>query len=250
MKVSIITVTFNSEEFILNSINSVKNQDYKNLQHIIIDGNSTDKTKEILENYSDFVTWISENDNGIYDAINKGIRLATGDIVGVLNSDDFFTDNHVISRIVTLFEENKNLDSVYSNVQFVAREDVNKVIRSYSSKFFKTWMFKFGFQPAHPTFYAKKDLFERIGYYRTDLEIAGDFELLLRFLKKNNINCRYINDVWVKMRIGGISTSGIDSILKLNNEIVKAHLVNELYTNKILVYSKYLIKWWGFIFKK
>lgn len=246
MKISVITVTFNSENFLDDCIQSIAKQTYKNIEHIIVDGNSNDNTLNIIKKKSN-LKWISEPDNGIYDAINKGIGLATGDIIGILNSDDFFNDNNVISRIVDSFNKDREIQAVYADVKFVNRENTNKILRHYSSKFFKSWMFKFGFQPAHPTFYAKKELFDSYGKYRTDLRIAGDFELLLRFILKNQIKYKYINDVWVKMRVGGASTSGLSSVLKLNSEIIKAHCFNNLYTNKFLVYSKYLFKWWGFI---
>lgn len=248
MKVSIITVTFNSQEFLEKCIDSVKNQIYQDIEHIIIDGISTDNTLNIIKKNSN-IKWISEDDYGIYDAINKGIKMATGDVVGILNSDDFLADGNVIQRIVSAFNTQK-VDSLFANVIFVDRYDTSKKVRFYSSKHFKPWMFKFGFQPAHPTFYAKRELFEKCGYYRIDLRIAGDFELLLRFLFKKNVTYRYINEVWVKMRVGGVSTSGISSVKKLNAEILKAHKLNDLYTNILFVYSKYLIKWWGFLFRK
>lgn len=248
IKVSIITVVYNNEKTIGYSLISVLNQVFKNIEHIVIDGGSSDNTLKEIQKYEKYIsTIVSEPDQGIYDAINKGIKLSKGDIIGVLNSDDFFADDFVIDRIVKEFQSDKELEAVYADVQFVERNSINKVVRNYSSRFFKTWMFRFGFQPAHPTFYARKALFEKSGYYRTDLKIAGDFELLLRFMKKNKIRFKYINDIWVNMRIGGVSTSGLASILKLNNEILEAHKINELYTNKIFVYSKYLIKWWGFI---
>jgi glycosyltransferase involved in cell wall biosynthesis len=251
MKISIITICYNSEFYIRDCIHSVLSQSYSDIEYILIDGSSKDNTLKIINEYKDKIDiFLSESDSGIYEAINKGISLSSGEIIGVLNSDDFFADNHVISRMVTSFQENKELDAIYADVQFVERNSINKVVRNYSSRFFKTWMFRFGFQPAHPTFYAKRELFGNYGYYRTDLKIAGDFELLLRFMKKNQIRFKYINDIWVKMRIGGVSTSGLASILKLNNEILEAHKINHLYTNKIFVYSKYLIKWWGFIKRK
>lgn len=248
MKVSIITISYNSGLFIEDCIKSVLSQTYPNLEYIIVDGASTDSTLQIVRSFENGVhTVISEPDSGIYDAINKGLKLATGDIVGVLNSDDVFTDANVVERIVKEFVD---IDIVFSDVQFVKQNDLNEVVRHYSSKFFKPWMFKYGFQPAHPTFYAKRELFEKFGNYRTDLKIAGDFELLLRFLKKSKVPYKYVKDIWVKMRVGGVSTSGLSSVIKLNNEIVKAHEVNSLSTNRMFVYSKYLIKWWGFIKKK
>ncbi len=247
MRVSIITVTYNSELFLKSCIDSVKNQTYKPIEHIIIDGSSKDNTLKIIKGY-DHLKYLSEDDNGIYDAINKGIQLSSGDIIGILNSDDTLADNKVVGRIVKEFE-NSEVAAVFSDVQFVKRNDISIPVRFYSSKFFKSWMFKFGFQPAHPTFYVKRELFKKFGDYRTDLKIAGDFELLLRFILKNQIRYNYVKDLWVKMRVGGVSTSGIKSVLQLNEEIIRAHKINGLYTNKFFVYSKYLIKWWGFLKK-
>lgn len=248
MKVSIITVTYNSESFLKSCIESVLNQTYKEIEHIIIDGNSNDATLDLIRGYR-HLKWISEEDSGIYDAMNKGIKLATGDIIGILNSDDFFADNDVVKRIMEQFSSSSEIDAVYSNVCFVERYNIDKKIRYYSSRFFKPYMFKFGFQPAHPTFYVKRELFKKYGLYRTDLKIAGDFELLLRFLLKNKVKSQYVNDLWVKMRVGGASTSGLSSVIQLNSEIIKAHDFNNLHTNKLLIYSKYFIKWWGFLRK-
>jgi len=251
MKVSIITVTYNSEIYLNECIESVIKQDYSNIEYILIDGGSSDNTLNIIDRYKDkFFKWSSEPDDGIYDAINKGIKLATGDIIGILNSDDLLTDNNVVTRIVSALNNSPTLDAVYANINFVDSLENKKVIRHYSSKLFRPWMFRFGFQPAHPTFYAKRDLFKKYGFYRKDLKIAGDFELLLRFLSVYNIKCKYVNDTWVNMRLGGVSTSGFESIFKLNNEIIIACKSNNINTNKIMIYSKYLIKWWGFIFKK
>ena len=250
MIVSIITATFNSEKYLRSCIESVIEQDYLDIEYIIVDGKSTDSTLEIIKLYkSKISTWISEPDQGIYDAINKGIMLAKGDIVGILNSDDLFFDKNVVSRIVNAF---KNIDTeiIFADIDFIENYNNKKVIRHYSSKHFKPWMFRFGFQPAHPTFYTYRKNFDQYGYYRTDLKIAGDFELLLRFVYKRGLSYKYINDSWVKMRIGGASTSGIKSIIKLNKEILIACRMNNLYTNIFLIYLKYAIKWWGFVFKK
>ena len=251
MKVTIITVTYNSETYLNQCIDSVISQDYKDIEYILIDGASLDNTINIINQYKDKIyKWVSDSDNGIYDAINKGIRLATGDIIGILNSDDFFADNNVISRVVQTFNGSSALKAVYADVNFVDKFDSERVIRYYSSRRFQPWMFKFGFQPAHPSFYIRKEVFDQYGVYRTDLMIAGDFELLMRFLLRYKIKYNYIEDIWVKMRIGGASTSGLKSVFRVNNEILTACKANHIYTNKIMIYSKYLIKWWGFMFKK
>jgi glycosyltransferase involved in cell wall biosynthesis len=250
MKLSLITVTYNSELFLSHCIDSVLCQSYQDIEYIVVDGNSNDNTMAVIKSYHDKLSkYISEPDKGIYDAINKGIGLATGDIIGILNSDDFFADTDVVTRIVKIFLNEPSVDAIYSDLVFVDRSDSKTIKRHYSSKRFKPWMFKYGIQPAHPSFYARKEVFEQYGCYRIDFKIAGDFELLLRFLLTHSLKYRYVRDVWVKMRVGGISTSGIKSILCLNNEIVEACRVNNVYTNKVMVYSKYLFKWWGFIRK-
>jgi glycosyltransferase involved in cell wall biosynthesis len=246
MKVSIITVSYNSEKFLAQCIKSVIEQDYDNIEYILIDGKSIDNTQEIIRSYSNHIyKWLSEPDEGIYDAINKGIQLASGEIVGILNSDDFFADNNVVSRMVSEFQSS-NSEIIFADVDYVS-EHSNRTIRHYSSKFFRPWMFRFGFMPAHPTFYTYRSNFLKYGFYRTDMRISGDFELLLRFMVLHRLPFAYIKDTWVKMRTGGVSSSGIKSVLKLNAEIVKAFRLNKMYTNYVFVFSKYMFKWWSFI---
>lgn len=250
MKISIITVVYNNE-CIATAIESVLRQNYPWIEYIVVDGGSTDHTLDIISAYRNRIQRVvSEPDLGIYDAINKGINLATGDVLGLLHSDDFLADDGVISRIAEVFRQHPGINSTYADVIFTDRVDLSKVTRYYSSKHFKPWMFKFGFQPAHPTFYAKRELFKQYGLYSTHYKIAGDFELLMRFLYIHKVKALYVRDVWVKMRMGGVSTSGIKSLMKLNGEILQACKSNAVYTNNLMIYSKYMVKWWGFCFKK
>ncbi len=244
MRVSIITVTKNAEHTIVDCLKSVNNQAYTNLEHIIVDGDSSDNTVKIIEDFNKLKDYkiISEKDLGIYDAINKGIALSTGDIIGLLHADDFFYSNSIVQQIVSGFGQ-FNTDILFAKVAYVDRNNIDTVKRIYSSAHFKPWVFRFGFAPAHPTFYAKKELFERYGVYRIDLKIAGDFDLMLRFIYKYKVPFTYINECWVKMRLGGISTSGMGSILKNNKEILQACRDNNFYSNYLLLYSKYFIKW-------
>lgn len=246
LKVSIITVSYNSVKTISDTIKSVLSQLYPNIQYIIIDGSSTDGTIELVKSFGKSISkFVSEPDNGIYDAINKGIRLATGNIVGIINSDDFFYDNNVIERVVESFKENE-IDAVFGDAQFVDPIKTSKIVRYYSSKYFKTGKFKYGFMPAHPSFYVKRELFEKLGYYKVDYKIAADFELLLRFLYINRIKYKYLEIPFLSMRIGGVSNKSILSKYILNKEIYRACKENGIQTNYFLLYFKYFIKMFEF----
>ena len=242
MKISIITTTFNSAATIKDTLESVNTQTYSNIEHIIVDGASTDKTLEIVRKYGKRVaTVISEPDKGIYDAMNKGIEAATGDVVGVLNSDDFFTSNDVISVVVKTFTEN-NIDALYGDVHFVNPDDLNKMVRYYSSKIFKPSLFRLGFMPAHPSFYMKRECYEKHGLYSLDYKIASDYDLLIRFLYKEGIKYKYVQKDFVTMRTGGISTENLNSRITLNREIVRACKKYGINTNMFLLSLKYFYK--------
>ena len=249
-RISIITVAFNSHKTISDTIDSILKQSYSNIEYIIVDGGSTDGTSEIIRSYGSRIsTFISEPDKGLYDAINKGIRLATGDVVGLLNSDDYFYNANVIKDVAKSFEEN-DIDAVFGDVIFVDNKNLSKVTRFYSSKYFRLWKFRFGFMPAHPTFYAKRELFEQIGYYKSDYKIATDFELLVRFLFINHINYKYIQMPFVSMRRRGVSNRSILSNITLNKEILRACKENGIKTNYFNIYSKYFTKIFEFMGKK
>lgn len=248
--VSIITVSYNSENTIQNTIESVLSQTYKNIEYILIDGSSTDSTNDIILSFGDKITkHITEPDQGMYDAMNKGIRLASGDIVGILNADDLFVGPNVIEKVVKEFGKS-GIDAVYGDVQFVNPEFENKILRYYSSKRFNTYKFKFGIMPAHPSFYARRELFEKYGYYKTGYKIAADFELLLRFLYKNQVESYYLEYPFVSMRPGGISNKNFKSNWVLNKEIFRACKENGIYTNYFYIYSKYFWKIFEFIGNK
>jgi glycosyltransferase involved in cell wall biosynthesis len=250
LSISVITVSHNSISTIPDTIKSVLAQTYPNIEYIIIDGSSTDGTIDSINFFGKSISkFVSEPDKGIYDAINKGIKLATGDIIGILNSDDFFYDNNIIERVAVAFGENE-IDAVFGDVQFVDPEKTSKIIRYYSSKNFNPAKFKFGFMPAHPSFYVKRELFEKLGYYTTDYKIAADYELLIRFLYVNQIKYKYIEMPFVSMRTGGVSNKSICSNVTLNKEIARACKENGIRTNYLYIYSKYFLKMFEFLGNK
>jgi glycosyltransferase involved in cell wall biosynthesis len=246
LKLSIITVVWNNKETIKDAIDSVLNQTYKDIEYIIIDGASTDGTIEIIKSYGDKISkFISEPDKGLYDAMNKGIALATGDVVGILNSDDFYIDNFVIEKVVKEFEE-KKVDSVYADLVYVKPENLDKTARYYDSSKFNPSKFAYGWMPAHPTFFVKREIYEKHGVFRTDLKIAADFDILARFLYTHRISYHYMQEVIVKMRVGGVSTSF--SSLWINNiEALRVCKENGIKTNIFKILSKYPSKSLGLL---
>jgi glycosyltransferase involved in cell wall biosynthesis len=246
--VSIITVSLNSVKTISDTIESVLSQTYSDIEYIILDGSSSDGTAELVKSFGKRISkFISEPDNGIYDAINKGIRLATGNIVGILNSDDFFFSNDIIEKIAASFNKYE-IDAVFGDAQFVDPVDPSKIVRYYSSKYFNISKFKFGYMPAHPSFYVKREFFEKLGYYKVDYKIAADFELLVRFLYINQIKYKYLEIPFISMRTGGISNRSIHSKYILNKEIARACKENGIKTNYFFIYSKYFSKLFEFMF--
>jgi glycosyltransferase involved in cell wall biosynthesis len=246
MKISIITVCYNAEKTIEDTLKSIAKQTYPNIEHIVVDGNSTDATNAIIGRYGESVAiHVSEPDKGLYDAMNKGIRLATGDVIGILNSDDVLFDENVIRCISEKF---KDYDGVFGDVGFY---DVNLSVkkRHYSSFGFKKSMFSRGFMPAHPSFYAKKSCYEQVGEYDSNYKIAADFEMLIRMFNLPNSSFNYINQELVKMRVGGVSTSGFSSNLILNQEILKACRAHSISASWFSVLSKYPSKLLGYVFK-
>ncbi|MDO6823307.1 glycosyltransferase family 2 protein [Marinobacter sp. 1_MG-2023] len=237
-KISIITVCFNSAATVRDTLESVAEQDYPNIEYLVIDGGSTDSTSGIIEEYRDRIDYVvSEKDDGIYDAMNKGIRASAGDFVGILNSDDVFSGTDSVTKIASAIRHNKGVDAVYGDLVYVDRANLDKTVRLYSSKFFRPWKMRFGFMLPHPTFYARRELFDRLGLYRTDYRVAADFELLSRFLCKG-VKVIRIEDILVKMRDGGISSTGFWWRVHQNLEIVKACRGNGIYTNILLVSLK------------
>ena len=242
MKFSIITVVYNNEKEIEDTIKSVLNQTYKNIEYIIIDGASTDNTCDIIKKYIKKISiFISEPDNGIYYAMNKGIRIATGDVIGFINSDDFYCSSLVIEKIADEFIS-KKIDCLYGDLVYVDCKNSSKVIRYWKSKNFEKGLFKKGWHPAHPSFFVKKHIYNKYGVFNTNFTIAADYELMLRFLEKYNIRSYYISEILVKMRSGGQSNKNILKILKANIESYKAWKTNDIYINPIIFFKKPISK--------
>ena len=231
MKISVITISYNAEDTIEKTLKSIENQSYNNIEHIIIDGGSKDSTLEICNSFSHEAKIISELDNGVYDAFNKGLKLATGDVVGFLNADDTFYNENSIQDIVDAFSNNET-DIVYGNLDYVNEE--SKVIRNWISRPYAKGLVKKAWMPAHPSFYCKKEVYDRLGGYNDSFKIAGDFELCVRFLEINQVPSFYLNKKLVKMLVGGISNSGLKSKWIIFKEDLRAFKINNISVNPVL----------------
>ena len=242
MKVSIITVAYNASSTIERTINSVKMQIYKNIEYIVVDGGSKDGTIDIINKYRDFVsTFISEPDAGIYDAMNKGLSISTGDIVAFLNADDMYAYDSVVSEVVNKFKD-RNLDAVFGDLSYFECNKLDRIVRVYRSPSNVVEKLPFGVMPAHPTLFLAKNILLKFGYFNHEYKIAGDFDLIARIFKSNLIEYEKINKIMVKMQMGGVSTAGIKSTLQLNREIYKSCKSNAIKTNYVKLYSRYLSK--------
>jgi glycosyltransferase involved in cell wall biosynthesis len=228
VKISIITIAYNSAETIEATIQSVISQDYTDVEYIIIDGASKDATMDVVDRYRDQIAVVvSEPDQGIYDAMNKGVARATGEIVGILNSDDFYADNTVLSNVVARFNES-GAEAVYADLVYVERDNPDKVIRYWKSKPYKPGMFRKGWMPAHPTFFLKNECYRTHGTYSTELRSAADYELMLRMLEKHKISAVHLPRVLTKMRVGGQSNVSLKNRIRANKEDRRAWKMNGL----------------------
>lgn len=241
-KVSIITVCFNSSKTIEDTIQSVLSQNYNNIEYIIIDGLSNDNTLEIINKYKNEISIvISEKDNGLYDAINKGIDIATGDIIANLNSDDFYIDKNVITDVVAKMVEEKT-DTLYTDLYYVEADNTDKVTRYWKSGEYKKGNFYKGWMPPHPTFFVKKDIYNKYGVFNLKLKSAADYEIMLRFIHKYECTVSYLNRVTVRMRVGGVSNSSLANRIKANREDKLAWKINGLKPKKFTFILKPLSK--------
>lgn len=222
MKISVITIAYNSGHSISDAIDSVLSQTYNDIEYIIVDGKSKDNTVEVVKSYGSRISkFVSEPDKGIYDALNKGIRMATGDVIGFMHSDDLFASDNILAKVAEIFKTN-DVDSVYGDLQYVYKNDTNRVLRYWKSGRFSLRRLKMGWMPPHPTFYVKKKVYDNYGLFNTDFRIAADYDTMLRFLGKHRISTYYLPEVMVKMRVGGASNRSLKNIIKKTKEDMKA----------------------------
>ena len=230
MKVSIITASYNSEESIAGCLKSCSNQNYDKIEYLIIDGNSIDKTLEIVKNHQKdypFVKLVSEKDHGIYDALNKGINLASGDIIGFVHSDDFFASNDIVKDIVSIMKS-ESLDGVYGDLQYVDRYNTQKIIRNWKSCHFKLSLLKQGWMPPHPTLFLKKEVYEKYGLFDLSYKISADYDFMLRIFKDTKLKFGYLPKVVTKMRVGGASNRSLNNIIRKSKEDYRAIKSNNI----------------------
>ena len=276
MKISLITACYNSAETIGTAIESVLSQKGVDVEYIVVDGGSKDGTVDIIKEYADKTLnsqlltpnftfrWLSESDKGMYDAINKGIKMATGDVVGILNADDVLASDETLKRIAEAFESGgvesggvgERVDCVYADIRFVREGNSVEVLRNAptvrycSAKMWRPWMFRFAAMVPHPSFYVRRECFERLGGYSLDYRICADFELELRYLYLAKLKAAYLPECVVVMRMGGMSTAGWRSNMEINREDLRALRSHGIWSCLPLIYLKYLFKIWGFVFKR
>ena len=248
MKVSIITATFNSAGTIRDTLACVQSQEHPDIEHIIIDGQSGDQTLSIVSEFPHVAAVVSEKDKGIYDAMNKGIARATGEIIGILNSDDLYVDQRVIAEVAAEFED-PAVEATYADLQYVHQEDISKVVRTWKTGLYNKKKFYYGWMPPHPTFFVRRKVYERVGLFDTSLRSAADYEMMLRILLKHEAHTRYIPRVIVKMRSGGMSNASFRNRLKANQEDRIAWKLNELKPYFFTLYAKPIRKISQFIIK-
>ncbi len=245
MKISIITATYNSGRTLRDTLESVLHQNYKDIEYIIIDGASTDNTLDLIKAYepkfNGRMRYVSESDKGLYDAMNKGLNMATGEVVGILNSDDFFNNESIIQLVADTMKS-KNVDAVYGDVHYVDDGDLGKCVRYYSSKIFTRGLMRLGFMPAHPSFYCKTQVYREKGGFDTSFRQTADFELLLRLIYCHSIKTIYVPFDFVTMRTGGLSTSGIKSHKAIMKDHRAALKKNGVYSNYLLLGLRYVYK--------
>lgn len=220
MKISILTVCYNSAATIESTLKSVASQKHPDIEYIIVDGGSTDGTLDIIKRYKNVTVLVSEPDNGIYDAMNKGIKLASGDVIGTLNADDFYISDSALNDVAKVFEDDA-IEACFADLIYVDQDDTDKIVRYWKSQTYKSGLFKQGWMPAHPTFFVRKNIYEKFGVFDLNFKIAADFELLFRLIEKNQIRTVYLPKVIIKMRLGGTTNKNLRNIRIQNKEIIR-----------------------------
>ena len=242
MKISIITATYNCASTVVRALSSIKRQTYRNVELVVIDGASKDETIDLVSPFiSSTDIMLSEPDNGIYDALNKGVEVCSGDVIAFLHSDDLYFDDNILSTVMSIFNDS-DIDIVYGDVSFFVQERIDKVVRTYSSDKLSLENLAWGKMPAHPAMFIRRQIYERIGPFKTDYSIAGDYEFLCRIARNIEFNAVYLPSVLVRMQTGGISTGGFKNSLVLNKEVYRAVRDNGIYTNIFMILSKYPAK--------
>ncbi len=239
MKITIITVCYNSAETIGQTIASIASQNYSNKEHIIVDGASKDQTVEIIKQAASVSRYISEPDKGIYDAMNKGLKMANGEIIGLLNADDFYADDDILTQVAETFED-PTVQACYADLVYVDKDDTSRILRYWKSMPFRAGLFKHGWMPAHPTFFVRREVYEQLGGFNLEFPRQADFELTMRFLEIHQIKSVYIPKIWVKMRIGGASNNSIKGIIKGNLEAYRACKMHRLAVGPFFIVRKIL----------
>lgn len=246
MKISVITVTYNSVATLRDTMQSVLNQTYKDVEYIIVDGNSKDGTLDVIKEYEPLfegrLHWISEPDKGIYDAMNKGIAMASSEVVGMLNSDDFFASDNVLEKVCAAFAENPAIEGVYADVRYVDWNDTKKTVRMFSGKDFTREKLCWGMMPPHPSFYVKKHCYDKFGLYSLNYPICSDYDMFVKMIWIGNINTLYVNDVFVNMRNGGTSSNGIAVHKKIMKERMACIREHKMPSNFMMQISRYIFK--------
>jgi glycosyltransferase involved in cell wall biosynthesis len=247
MKISVITVCFNSHKTIGDSLRSVQIQTYCDVEHIVIDGGSNDNTLKVIAAEGAHVAkLLSEKDKGIYDAMNKGVQLATGDVVAFLNADDFYIDANVLTKVAEVMQA-EQLDALYGDVEFFRSGHMGTVVRRYNSGRFTAERLGWGWMPAHPALFVRRALFKKYGMFRTEYRIAGDFEFIARVFSHPELRHRHLPEALVCMQMGGVSTSGWRATLQLNREMMRACKANAISTNWVKMLLRYPFKAWEFV---
>ena len=246
MKISIITATYNSAKTVRDTLESVRKQSYRDVEHLVIDGSSTDDTLQIVHQFPNIAKVVSEKDEGIYDAMNKGIRLASGDVIGILNSDDVYVDHKVLNDVAAMFADD-SVDACYADLQYVDEIDTSKLVRNWKSGTFTKRSFFFGWMPPHPTLFLRRSVYDKVGNFNLSLKSAADYELMLRVFVRHDFNIRYIPRVIVKMRTGGASNSSLSKRVNANKEDRLAWKMNDLKPYFFTLYLKPIRKIFQFI---